>query len=141
MNRTMQDESEILIITAPCLGKALGKWLEHLRSERRLADNTLIAYERDMRQFCHHLTDYLGHPAKKKDFADLKPLHMRGYLARRRESGNGPRTIARDLAGIRSFVRFLEKRGEAVEYPEKIATGDGPVTVFDPGLPLYWRVV
>ncbi len=31
-------------------------------------------------------------------------------------------------------------RGEAVAYPERIQTGDGPVTVFDPGFPLYWRV-
>ncbi|MGI9499732.1 MAG: dihydroorotase, partial [Geminicoccaceae bacterium] len=27
-----------------------------------------------------------------------------------------------------------------VTYPEKIETGAGPVTVFDPGFPLYWRV-
>jgi dihydroorotase len=31
-------------------------------------------------------------------------------------------------------------RGEAVAYPEKIATGAGPVTVFDPGFALHWRV-
>ena len=34
----------------------------------------------------------------------------------------------------------LEK-GEPVDYPDQIATGDGPVTVFDPGFPLHWRVV
>jgi len=33
------------------------------------------------------------------------------------------------------------RKGEAVDYPAKIATGDGPVTVFDPGFPLTWRVV
>ena len=109
----MESASQILIYAAPCLLKALGRWTDHLKSERRLAAKTLEAYERDLRQFCHHLTDYLGHPAKKADFADLKPLHMRGYLARRREAGNGPRTLARDLAGIRSFVRFLERRSEA----------------------------
>jgi dihydroorotase len=31
-------------------------------------------------------------------------------------------------------------KGAAVTYPAKIDTGDGPVTVFDPGFPLYWRV-
>ncbi len=35
----------------------------------------------------------------------------------------------------------LEKGEEPVRYPEKIETGAGPVTVFDPGFPLYWRVV
>ena len=109
----MSASSQILVFAAPCLSKAIGQWLEHLKSERRLALKTLDAYERDLRQFCHHLTDYLGHPPRKSDFANLKPLHMRGYLARRRDAGNGARTLARDLAGIRSFVRFLEKRGEA----------------------------
>ena len=109
----MSASSQILVFAAPCLTKALGLWLEHLKSERRLAVKTLDAYERDLRQFCQHLTDYLGHPPRKSDFSNLKPLHMRGYLARRRDAGNGARTLARDLAGIRSFVRFLEKRGEA----------------------------
>lgn len=109
----MSASSQILVFAAPCLTKALGQWLEHLKSERRLALKTLDAYERDLRQFCHHLTDYLGHPPRKSDFSNLKPLHMRGYLARRRDAGSGARTLARDLAGIRSFVRFLEKRGEA----------------------------
>ena len=34
----------------------------------------------------------------------------------------------------------LIKDDEPVEYPEKIETEAGPVTVFDPGFPLYWRV-
>ncbi len=33
----------------------------------------------------------------------------------------------------------LEK-GEPVEYPAQIETGDGPVTLFDPGFPLHWHV-
>lgn len=31
-------------------------------------------------------------------------------------------------------------KGDAVAYPEKIETEEGPVTVFDPGFPLHWRV-
>ncbi len=31
-------------------------------------------------------------------------------------------------------------KGEPVTYPAKIDTGAGPVTVFDPGMPLHWRV-
>ncbi|WP_152449419.1 MULTISPECIES: dihydroorotase [unclassified Roseivivax] len=31
-------------------------------------------------------------------------------------------------------------KGDPVSYPSKIETGDGPVTVFDPGFPLHWRV-
>ena len=31
-------------------------------------------------------------------------------------------------------------RGEPVTYPTHVDTADGPVTVFDPGFPLHWRV-
>ncbi|WP_170480256.1 dihydroorotase [Ruegeria arenilitoris] len=31
-------------------------------------------------------------------------------------------------------------KGGPVEYPAKIETDDGPVTVFEPGFPLHWRV-
>ncbi|MBT3140904.1 dihydroorotase [Phaeobacter gallaeciensis] len=31
-------------------------------------------------------------------------------------------------------------KGDAVTYPSKIDTADGPVTVFDAGFPLHWRV-
>ena len=38
--------------------------------------------------------------------------------------------------------RITLVRGEdRVSYPAKLATGDGTVTVFDPGFPLHWRVL
>jgi dihydroorotase len=37
-------------------------------------------------------------------------------------------------------ARITLRKGDAVAYPAKIVTGDGPVTVFDPGFALHWRV-
>jgi len=34
----------------------------------------------------------------------------------------------------------LTKTDQPVDYPTQIVSGDGPVTVFDPGFPLYWQV-
>ncbi|GAB5436398.1 dihydroorotase [Falsiruegeria mediterranea] len=31
-------------------------------------------------------------------------------------------------------------KGDVITYPDKIESGDGPVTVFDAGFPLHWRV-
>jgi dihydroorotase len=31
-------------------------------------------------------------------------------------------------------------KGEPVSYPDRIETDAGPVTVFDAGFPLHWRV-
>lgn len=37
-------------------------------------------------------------------------------------------------------ARVTLVRGDPVAYPATLPTGDGPVTVFDPGFPLHWRV-
>ncbi|MGJ8569693.1 MAG: dihydroorotase [Hoeflea sp.] len=34
----------------------------------------------------------------------------------------------------------LKKRDQPVAWPERIETGDGPVTVFDPMVPIHWEV-
>ncbi|MEM9140724.1 MAG: dihydroorotase, partial [Pseudomonadota bacterium] len=34
----------------------------------------------------------------------------------------------------------LVRRDDPVSYPDKIDTGAGPVTVFDPGFPLHWQI-
>ena len=36
---------------------------------------------------------------------------------------------------------ILVKSSTPVDYPVNIETRDGNVTVFDPGFPLYWRIV
>lgn len=38
-------------------------------------------------------------------------------------------------------ARVTLEKGEPVEYPAKLATPEGALTVFDPGFPLHWRVV
>ncbi|MEY3003892.1 MAG: hypothetical protein RLZZ491_1068 [Pseudomonadota bacterium] len=42
---------------------------------------------------------------------------------------------------VNSATITLEKRATPVPYPAKIVTGAGPVTLFDPGHPLYWHVI
>ena len=39
-----------------------------------------------------------------------------------------------------SATLTLVKSAEATAFPEKILTGAGPVTVFNPGFPVFWRV-
>ncbi|PLX37914.1 MAG: recombinase XerC [Hyphomicrobiales bacterium] len=102
-----------LIIAAPDVMLALDDWLGHLGDERRLAEKTLDAYERDVRQFLSFLAGHLGGAPALADIADLKPLDIRAYLARRRRGGAEARTLARGLAGVRSFFAFLERKGLA----------------------------
>ncbi|MCB1384402.1 MAG: tyrosine recombinase XerC [Nitratireductor sp.] len=104
---------DFLISMAADVAAQRRAWLSALAHERRMAEKTVEAYERDLRQFLQFLTDYLGHPPRLADLADLRPANLRGFLAFRRQRGAGARTLGRGLAGIRSFVRFLEKQGLA----------------------------
>lgn len=104
---------EFLVAAAPDLQAARQAWLGALAGERRLATLTVEAYERDTRQFLQFLTGHCGGPPSISDIAELRPADLRAFLAHRRGGGAGARTLGRGLAGIRSLLRFLERRGQA----------------------------
>ena len=108
-----RDMTEILIPAQDDLHAARQAWLKALAGERRLAGLTIEAYERDTRQFLAFLTLHNGEPPGLKDIAALRPADLRAFLAQRRSDGAGARTLGRALAGVRSLLRWLEKRGLA----------------------------
>lgn len=102
-----------LISAQPDLQAAREAWLNTLSREKRMSALTVDAYERDVRQFLHFLTGHLGGAPAIRDVGDLKPADLRAFLASRRAVGAGARTLGRGLAGVRSFLRHLERRGLA----------------------------
>ena len=86
-------------------------WLAHLGTERRLSPKTLEAYARDLGQFTGFLATRRGAAATVTDLAALKPLDLRAFMAERRRAGVGNRSLMRQLAALRSFARFGERRG------------------------------
>ena len=102
---------EFLVSARSDLAAARGDWLNSLAGERRLSALTVDAYERDTRQFLQFLTGHAGGPPGVSDIAALRPADLRSFLAFRRNGGAGARSLGRGLAGIRSLLRFLEKRG------------------------------
>lgn len=103
--------ADLLIMAAPDLAGALDRWRRHLAAERRASPETVEAYGRDVDQFLRFLTLHLGRPPSIADLSALRPADLRAFLARRRRDGEvGARTLGRNLAGIRSLARFLERR-------------------------------
>ncbi len=88
-------------------------WRDWLKSERRLAGHTLIAYEHDVSNFLGFMTGYLGGPPTLEALAKLKPAEFRAWLAERARMGLARTSTARAFSSVRSFFRFLDKRGLA----------------------------
>ncbi len=88
------------------------RWLSHLRAERRLSPKTLEAYARDVRQFLDFLCGHWGTRVTLPRFAALDASDVRSFMAMRRASDIGGRSLMRALAGLRSFGRFLEQEGK-----------------------------
>jgi integrase/recombinase XerC len=80
----------------------IGRFLGHLRSERRLSPHTLSAYRCDIEAFVA-FCDAEGIAAWK----NVDAFHVRSFAARDHRDGLSPRSIQRRLSGLRSFFEFL----------------------------------
>jgi integrase/recombinase XerC len=84
----------------------LARWLAMLAHERRASPKTVEAYGRDVRQFL----DFLDLPAgPTRSLGTISPRDLRNFFAERRANGVGNRSLARQLAALRGFARFLER--------------------------------
>jgi integrase/recombinase XerC len=92
----------------PALADAIERFIEHLRSERRLSPHTLRAYRRDLEEFAARVEQRRGRPA---EVTDLNLREVRSDLAAR-FGAQAASTAARKLSALRSFGEFLRVRGE-----------------------------
>ena len=76
-------------------------YLDHLRVERRLAGLTLESYERDLRS----LARFAASRTRKPESLDRAALEE--FVRQQMASGLSPRSVARSVAAIRGFYRFL----------------------------------
>src|ERR1700736_921269 len=95
----------------PELAAQARDWLAHLSGEGRVSPHTATSYTRDLRQFLHFAAVHFGEPPSLSTFAGLAPADLRAFLAARRGLGAGSRSLLRQLAGLRSFSRYLERNG------------------------------
>src|SRR5262245_4837992 len=76
-------------------------FLDHLRVERRLADHTLESYGRDLRA----LAEYAAGEGRSPETLDRKALDA--FVGQQRTRGLSPRSVARMVAAVRGFYKFL----------------------------------
>lgn len=90
-------------------------FLEYLTVELGLSANTRQAYERDLRLFCKTLG------FKNSDaLVNVSREQITGYMTQLKEKGLAAATVARKLAAIKAFYRFMTAEGYMDANPAEV---------------------
>ena len=81
--------------------KHIKLFLEFLQDDKKLSNNTLQSYRRDIEQY----RDYIQN--NKINYLKVDGEDLQEYLKKLQEMGKKTSTISRNLASIRSFYQFL----------------------------------
>ena len=89
-------------------------FVNHLRSERNASEHTLRSYEDDLALYSTYLSEAQGPGA---DPTAVDSLRLRRYSAWLTGRGYAASTVARRLASLRSYFRFLRREGMVMSDP------------------------
>lgn len=94
------------------MDQVLSDYLQYLRVQRNLSENTLKAYERDLSAFLDFVTEFW-----QLDFREVDRHLIRDYLAALRRRGYKSSSAAQQLAALRSFYQYLTQFGHIKSNP------------------------
>ena len=86
-------------------------FLKFIKTEKKLSNNTLQSYRRDLVQFEEYINE------NKVRYTHVHEEHVKNYISELTEMGKKPSTISRSIASIRSFYQFLVRKGKVKEDP------------------------
>ncbi|NLO68476.1 MAG: site-specific integrase [Bacteroidales bacterium] len=82
-------------------------FLRYLHTEKRFSPNTLIAYQTDLNQFSHFLSD----AGQGLTLLSATTRSIRSWVIALLDSGISPRSVNRKLTTLRRFYRYLVGEG------------------------------
>ena len=95
-------------------------FLEYLELEKNYSDKTVISYESDLREF----EGYLKGVSEDLDLLAVDADLVRGWVVSLMDRGFASTSVNRKLSSLRSFYRYLLKRGYVTVDP--VAKVQGP---------------
>ena len=83
--------------------RRIASFIDYIRGECRLADNTVAAYQHDLRRF----HGWLG----SNSIQDLSIAELSDFVATLHDLKLAPASIARHIVAVRMYFRFLQLEG------------------------------
>jgi integrase/recombinase XerC len=99
------------------LEQGLAEFLTHLGLERNASEKTVKSYREDLTQALEFARDRLKKP--RVEPGDWNTRLIRAFVAWLHDRGYAKATIARRLAAVRSFGKFLSRQGVLDENPAR----------------------
>jgi integrase/recombinase XerC len=99
-----------LSLISPAARDALREWLDHHKSLKGSAENTVTAYAGDVTEFLAFITGHKGETQGLGALSKITISDMRAWMANSRGAGVGPRSLARKLSAVKVFYRWLAAR-------------------------------
>ena len=94
----------------PKVAAMAAAWREWLAHEKRQAELTVKGYQTDFLGFLGFLAEHLGGSPSLDQLINLKTADFRAWLAARHRDGAAKSSVARGLAALRSFYRYLDRQ-------------------------------
>lgn len=91
--------------------KQIKLFLEFLQNDKKLSDNTLQSYKRDISQYEKYVED------NKINYIKVDEKSVNEYLEYLQEIGKKASTVSRNLASIRSFYQYLVRTKVILQDP------------------------
>ena len=88
-------------------------FLDYLRLERNYSERTVVSYRTDLGEF----EGYLKKTEAELELAKAHADHVRGWVLHLMENGIAATSVNRKLSSLRSFYRFLLRKGEITVNP------------------------
>lgn len=83
--------------------KYVENFLNFLQNDKKLSDNTLQSYNRDIKLYCNYLEQ------NNLDAIETGEAEIKTYLDSLKDNGKAVSTISRNLASLRSFYQYLHR--------------------------------
>jgi integrase/recombinase XerC len=96
----------------------VARWSSYLKHDRRRSAHTVRAYAATAHRFVGFLGGYRGEAVDSAALTEISAADLRAFLADRRAGGLGPSSAARELSGVRAFLKYAaEQQGSTAQLP------------------------